>query len=194
MSTTNNINCDHCNDLCKTDTIKIEDKYFCCDGCKTVYEILGDNQLFDYYNIENKPGITPNKQFSGKFSFLDSEEVLQNVLTFNDDGVAVVQFFVPSIHCSSCIWLLEQLEKLKKGVISSQVNFVKKEVKITYKTKEVNLSDIVEIMATIGYEPNINLQMLSDDDKKQNKSDSYRLGLSSNYFYGNGFPKNRILD
>ena len=45
---------------------------------------------------------------------------------FNDDDIAVVQFEIPAIHCSSCVWLLEKLDCLQKGVVSSQVNFIKK--------------------------------------------------------------------
>ncbi len=176
--------CSHCSDTCSNDTIRIDDKVFCCEGCKTVYEILGEHQLFDYYTMDAQPGITPGEQFEGKFTFLDNQQVLNKVLSFNDDGVAVVQFNIPTIHCSSCIWLLEQLASLQKGVLSSQVNFIKKQVKITYATDKVLLSKIVSLMATIGYEPLINLEMLSGESAVVDKSESYRLGIAG-FCFGN---------
>lgn len=176
--------CYHCNDKCSTDSIKIEEKVFCCEGCKTVFQILEENQLGDYYNIDENAGITPKEQFKGKFTYLDNDEVLTKILTFNDDDVAVIHFQVPAIHCSSCIWLLERLEYLQKGVISSQVNFIKKQVKITYKTSEVKLSNIVEKIAAIGYEPIINLEMLKGAKEKTDKSAVYRLGIAG-FCFGN---------
>ena len=32
--------CFHCGDDCRDDSISIGDRIFCCNGCKTVYEIL----------------------------------------------------------------------------------------------------------------------------------------------------------
>jgi Cu+-exporting ATPase len=33
-----------------------DDKPFCCNGCRTVYEILSDSGACEYYNIGNFPG------------------------------------------------------------------------------------------------------------------------------------------
>ena len=48
-----NTTCYHCGNECDTDNpISVEDKYFCCLGCKTVYEILSENNLDNYYKYE----------------------------------------------------------------------------------------------------------------------------------------------
>lgn len=52
--------CDHCGDTCHK-IITISEKKFCCSGCASVYELLKTGGLLDYYNIESKPGISPNK-------------------------------------------------------------------------------------------------------------------------------------
>ena len=162
------ISCSHCNDECSSNSICIDDKVFCCEGCKTVYQILSENQLNDYYAIDKTPGVTPKPHFIGKFSYLDDDDVLNKLLIFNDDDIAVVQFEIPAIHCSSCVWLLEKLDCLQKGVVSSQVNFIKKTLRITYNSSQVKLSDIVEKISVIGYEPIISLEMLSEEKKKTN--------------------------
>jgi Cu+-exporting ATPase len=33
-----------------------EEKPFCCHGCKTVYQILNEKELKQYYEIEKMPG------------------------------------------------------------------------------------------------------------------------------------------
>ena len=42
--------CYHCGEDCKDTKISLQDKTFCCDGCKLVYELLNENNLCDYYD------------------------------------------------------------------------------------------------------------------------------------------------
>ena len=118
---TNVINCYHCGDNCNDSSISIEDKAFCCLGCKTVFEILQTNNMENFYNLNSSPG-TQLKKNKKNYDYLDNEDIIEKLLDFSDDGISVVRLFLPAIHCSSCIWLLENLNKLKDGVISCQVN------------------------------------------------------------------------
>ena len=61
------LNCYHCGEPCELEQIEFEEKQFCCQGCKTVYEILSQNDLCDYYQLEQMPGISPKVKSSGKF-------------------------------------------------------------------------------------------------------------------------------
>mgnify|MGYP003466064218 CR=1 FL=1 len=45
QSTESKTTCFHCGEVCNDHEFHLEDKYFCCFGCKTVYEILRDNDL-----------------------------------------------------------------------------------------------------------------------------------------------------
>ena len=120
--------CFHCGDSCDREHIVFDGKDFCCNGCKTVYEILNQNDLCSYYDLEQNPGISlKSKKFDDKYAYLDNEEITHLILDFKDGEKAKVTFYIPSIHCSSCIWLLENLYKLTDGVNYSRVNFVKKE-------------------------------------------------------------------
>ena len=53
--------CYHCGLPCITNSIAVDDKVFCCDGCKLVYEILNDNGLCDYYKMQSHPGLSQIK-------------------------------------------------------------------------------------------------------------------------------------
>ena len=48
-------NCYHCGTIGDT-IIHFDEKPFCCNGCKTVYEILNVNALSKYYELEEAPG------------------------------------------------------------------------------------------------------------------------------------------
>lgn len=163
--------------------IKHQDKIFCCQGCKTVYEILHENDLTYYYDIQNAPGISPN-EIEGKYDFLENESIVNKLLEFNDGGTQVVSFLIPSIHCSSCIWILENLNKLFPNVKSSQVNFPEKTVRITMAGSEKSLKNLVILLSRIGYEPYISLEDSEKKEKKKDRSLIYKLGIAG-FAFGN---------
>ena len=96
--------CYHCGDICKDKTICIDDKYFCCRGCKIVYEILEENKLCKYYDFEKTPGISPSVRNETKYSYLDDDVTVKQILDFSDGTVNTVTFYIPQMHCSSCIY------------------------------------------------------------------------------------------
>ena len=123
-----------------------------------VYEILHENDLCQYYDFNNNPGITPKTvELPERFAYLDDAQIQQQLLDFKDDQIAKITFYIPSIHCSSCLWLLENLFKLNSAILDSKVNFLRKEVSITYQHSKLSLRKVVELLAGIGYEPTISL-------------------------------------
>lgn len=145
--------CYHCGDPCLDQPILWDGKDFCCDGCKTVYQILNENELCDFYHIEDQPGQKIRTTESGSFAYLDHEEVIKKLVDFRDNGLVKVSLFIPKIHCNSCLWLLEKLHKLHTGINRSEVNFIKKEVSITFREQEITLRQLVELLDRIGYTP-----------------------------------------
>ena len=177
------VNCFHCGDACLDVEIKHEEKSFCCHGCKTVFDILHDNDLSYYYDLENTPGISP-KEIAGKYDFLDNGAIVEKLLEFNDGNTQIVSFLIPSIHCSSCIWILENLNKLNPSIKSSQVNFPEKTVRITFSAEENSLKNLVILLSRIGYEPYISLDDSEKKEKYINRSLIYKLGIAG-FAFGN---------
>jgi P-type Cu+ transporter len=180
------ISCYHCGEDCGKSPVVFDEKPFCCTGCRTVYEILRESDACEYYNIESHPGIKISQAEIGqKYAYLDHEEIRQDLLEFTDSGISKIRLFISSIHCSSCIWLLENLNKFHKGVLHSLVNFVKKEVSITFKEDELSLRQLVELLVSLNYIPQITLDDL--DRKKVKKSQRriyYQLGVAG-FCFGN---------
>jgi len=177
-------NCFHCGlDLQKEDQIVFDEKVFCCNGCKTVYEIFSQNDMICYYDFEKSPGATP-LDISGKYDFLDNESIVAKLLEFQEDSAAIVSLNIPHIHCSSCIWILENLQKLQEGISTSQVNFPQKKVRITYNPEVVSLKKIVHLLSSIGYEPYISLENYETGKNNVDRSLTYKLGLAF-FCFGN---------
>ena len=181
--------CYHCGEHCEHQDIHIEDKIFCCDGCKMVYEILNENDLCTYYDLEgDKAGISlKSSKDVSDYEVLEDEDVQKRLIDFENDTIVKVTFYMPQIHCTACIWLLENLYKLQPGIAQSKVNFLKKETYITYKKSEITLREVVRLLASIGYAPEINLKDLDEDNPKRSKTDKtffYKLGVAG-FAFGN---------
>ncbi len=175
--------CFHCGDTCTTTKIIHDDKLFCCNGCKTVFEIFSENDLTCYYDLEQNPGATPI-DINGKYDYLDKAEIVEKLIDFQEDSTEIVTLYIPHIHCSSCIWILENLHQLNQHVLSSQVDFPKKKVTITYKTEEFSLKLLVEMMSRIGYEPYISLENYDQTQKDLDRSLIYKIGVAG-FAFGN---------
>lgn len=180
------LKCIHCGEDCGKYPVMWNDKPFCCNGCKTVYQIVNQNKLYTYYELEDTPGVRLDEpDFGDKFAYLDKEEIKDQLLEFKDGDFSKVTFFVPTIHCSSCIWLLENLNTLNPGISYSSVNFVKKEVSVTYKESKISMRQVVELMASIHYTPIISLDDLDrKNPEKANRSLIFKLGVAG-FSFGN---------
>lgn len=162
--------CYHCGDGLPASPYQSDERQFCCLGCKGVYELLSSHQLSSYYAYNDVPGQSQKKKTS-YFAYLDEPEIISGLVDYKDEKITVITFFIPAIHCSSCIWLLEHLYKINPAIVQSRIDFLKKQASITFRNQEISLRKVVETMASIGYEPMISLQ---DVVKKQQSDHSDR--------------------
>ncbi|CAM3989570.1 heavy metal translocating P-type ATPase metal-binding domain-containing protein [Flavobacterium sinopsychrotolerans] len=177
-------NCFHCGlDIIKEEEIIFDARNFCCNGCKTVYEIFSLNDLTCYYDFEKSPGATP-QDINGKYDFLDNESIVSKLLEFQENSTAIISLNIPHIHCSSCIWILENLQRLQKGISTSQVNFPEKRVRITFNPEVVSIKTIVYLLSSIGYEPYISLENYETGSNDVDRSLTYKLGVAF-FCFGN---------
>ena len=184
-SLTETTTCFHCNDECTDEIIEHDGHQFCCNGCSTVYQLLQDVGLDETY--ANGPlGIRPEESSNTELAYLDNEEVKQNLLDFSDGKMARISFELPAIHCSACVYLLERLERLNKGVKQCEVNFPKKQANVLFDETEISLRDLVALLRSIGYSPNLNLQNTAEKDNKPttDKALLYRIGVAG-FCFGN---------
>ncbi|MBO3098829.1 heavy metal translocating P-type ATPase [Gelidibacter pelagius] len=175
--------CFHCGDLSDSSTIFFDEKTFCCQGCKTVYEIFSENDLTCYYDLQSAPGTTP-KDIQGKYDFLSQQNIIDKLVEFDDGKSQIATLYIPQIHCSSCIWILENLNKLNSHISNSQVDFGKKTVRLQYNSQNFSLKEAVILLSSIGYEPYISLEDFSTGKTQVNRSLIYKLGIAG-FAFGN---------
>ena len=173
------LHCYHCGADCD-EIIQVEEKTFCCDGCKMVFQLLDEHGMCKYYDLTDMPGVSAKGSFvNDKYNYLDSEAVQDVLIQFKSEDQAHVVFYLPKIHCVSCVWLLENLHKINPGILYSQTQFEKKEIKIIYKPDLISLKELVQLLAFVGYEPMIHL---GGNDwmgkKKVNRTQLFKIGIA----------------
>lgn len=165
--------CVHCGESCNG-TIHDNGRVFCCDGCKQVYLILQETDACNPLMMKNLDGLQPKGKFkSDKWDFLDEPTIARQLVSFSDPKQVHIQVTIPNIHCSSCIWLIEHLGQINKGVMKASVDFEKKEALIVYDPSMLKLSNIAAFLDYIGYPPSFS----HASTNKENPSPSNRQTL-----------------
>ena len=178
--------CFHCGTLCRNGIYEREQKAFCCQGCLTVFELLTENGLDEFYRLNEAAGVRVNGATNAaQFQFLDEPAVRERLVDFSSARLTRVTFRIPAIHCIACVWLLENLFRLKSGLGQSQVNFPRKEVALSFDPARVKLSEVVALLASLGYEPELKLSALEAKPRHRTARRLWiQLGLAG-FAFGN---------
>lgn len=178
-------NCFHCGQDIEKERISFDEKIFCCNGCKSVYEILNINNLSNFYELNKRAGIRPSDENSSQFDYLDTPEIFEKITDFSEGNTSLVTFKIPVIHCSSCIWLLESLHTLHKDIKYSQVNFTRKTLQISFNHNDLKLSELAKFLTNLGYKPAISLETAEKNEDHLDKSLLVKLAIAG-FAFGNG--------
>lgn len=162
-----------------------DEKTFCCNGCKSVYEILNINNLANFYELNKRAGIRPSDESSTQYDYLDTPEIFEKVTDFSEGSTSLVTFKIPVIHCSSCIWLLESLHTLNEDIKYSQVNFTRKTLQVSFNHNNLKLSELAKFLNNLGYKPVINLETADKNVDHLDKSLLIKLAIAG-FAFGNG--------
>lgn len=168
--------CFHCGDEIIGKPIVFEEREFCCNGCKGVYQLLNDNNLGGFYQMEQGAGTRPSNNTNDKYNYLDVENIKAKFIEFEDGELSRINLHLPTIHCSSCIYLLENITKIEANIVSCQVNFTKREASIVFRSKELPLSKLALLLDNIGYTPNFGSREKAE--KTEGKQALYKLGIA----------------
>jgi len=178
-------NCFHCGQGIEKERILFDERIFCCNGCKSVYEILNTNNLSNFYELNKTAGIRPSDENSSQFDYLDTPEIFDKVTDFSEGNTSLITFKVPVIHCSSCIWLLESLHTLNENIKYSQVNFTRKTLQVSFNHNDLKLSELAKFLTNLGYKPVISLETADKNEDHLDKSLLVKFAIAA-FAFGNG--------
>lgn len=184
--------CFHCHEPCRVEAIAFDDKKFCCTGCKAVYELFSEGELAEFYESRSF-----DKQ-EDKYDFLNDPVLAAPFVTFRSDDYIRLKLKLPAIHCSSCVYVLENLHKVNSGIKSVTTNFVKKEADILLKPDQISLSQLCQLLDSIGYRPDLSLDTSQTETANKKISElSLQIGVAA-FCFGNimllSFPEYLGID
>ncbi len=182
------VQCYHCGDSCSGNLILFEDRPFCCGGCKAIYQLFQDSDLNDFY--QNRETLDADK-----FDYLNNEEISNTFIRLKTDNFYKIELSLPAIHCSSCLYVLENLPKVDNSILSVTVNFSKKTADILYNPNKTTLASICTLLASIGYTPDLSKKEFSKG--KSDQSLAIKIGVAG-FCFGNimliSFPEYLGID
>ncbi|UII25575.1 heavy metal translocating P-type ATPase metal-binding domain-containing protein [Fulvivirga maritima] len=161
--------CHHCGEECRDEHINYDKKDFCCVGCKSIYELFQEDDLKELYQSRNKS----NPHLRGKYDFLRNDEIKGQLLNFQSTDHSIIHLDLPDIHCSSCVYVLENLNEFHDGVIQTKVNFMKRAAEVHFDPRHISLEELAILLSSIGYPPEFN----AADGTKKGKSIGNRISL-----------------
>lgn len=152
------IKCAHCGEDCTDHPAMADGKQFCCNGCRSVYQLINSQDLCDYYSLNQAPGNTPLPESAiGKYDFLDDENLSRTLFQYLGTDTAYITLAIPGLHCSSCIQLLENLGRFNEGILASSADFASRKLNVRFNPAKITLRELVVLLAKLGYEPHISL-------------------------------------
>jgi len=150
--------CFHCGEPCPDEEFTRAEKQFCCPGCLMVHDLLTENGLQQFYQLGQHPGARVRPALApDQWAYLDEPALQRQLLDFTDGRVSRITLSVPAIHCVACVWLLENLFRLRPGIGQSRVNYARREVAVAFDPSQIRLSELVAFLASIGYPPRLTL-------------------------------------
>jgi P-type Cu+ transporter len=177
--------CDHCGTRCASRAFHKGEHSFCCAGCRTVFELLHENGLGEFYSLSETAGVRISRAAGAdQFKFLDEPAVRERLVDFADARMTRVTFHIPAIHCIACVWLLENLFRLNPAIGQSRVNFPRKEVSLAFDTARVKLSEVVTLLASLGYEPELKFSDLERSTGRTSRRLWLQIGFAG-FAFGN---------
>ena len=165
------LNCTHCGDHCDGSIQNKQAQAFCCNGCESVYTLLLENNMCDFYRMQEGRISKPASVDGARFAHLDDIELQRQLIDYEDEQQYRVSLRLPQIHCTACVYLLEQLYRFESSVVESKIDFARKEISLSVRKPGISLRDLVILLHELGYAPDLNHKLGHkreiDPEKKQ---------------------------
>lgn len=120
---------------------------FCCAGCRTAFQLITACGLGDFHR--QRSGVAPLRPLDDTAS----AAVLggQAVPRLRPDGLSEVDWYVEGLHCTACLWLLEQLPRLDAGVRVARLAFARARLHVVYDPALSDPARQAALIARLGY-------------------------------------------
>jgi P-type Cu2+ transporter len=143
------------------------EQQFCCNGCRSVWQILHEVDAGDFYRLRDQAGIArpeactvpelDEASLAATAAYADSAFIERHV-RLQADGSARIDWYLAGVHCAACVWLLERLPELmrrqhRSGVVSARLDFGRSKLSVHYQPAQIDPAGIATAILQLGYQP-----------------------------------------
>lgn len=162
----------------------IHDPGFCCHGCASVYKVLHELGLERYYALrvgdDKELGLPVEQRGSQQdYSYFDDPNFIAEHVRGESQHAQLI-LFLPAIHCSACVWLLEKLPSIERGIQSVEVDFPRSRAVIRFDRSLISPAKVAARLDSLGYPPTP-LRYGADREMRQaaSRAQLVRLGVAA---------------
>jgi Cu2+-exporting ATPase len=128
------------------------DSQFCCTGCHTAFAILHDHGLDSYYGFAQRRE-APVRASGRTYEEFDHPAFAQLYVTTTAEGLSRTELYLEGVHCASCVWLVERMPLLQRGVVRAELDVRRSLAVVEWDARSTLLSSIARTLDVLGYPP-----------------------------------------
>lgn len=172
--------CAHCGLLVPRSLRKAEGPSFCCSGCETVYHLIQQHGLGEYYTLRDVLPQGPADLALAEQAYreYDDPHFLDKNADALEGGQLQVQLYVEGVHCSACLWLIEKAMLQIDGVQEARLHFGLSRLSLRFSPAEVRLSQIAVRLSHLGYRPHP-VRLAKDGHQRAARCMLIRIGVAA---------------
>lgn len=123
------------------------DAEYCCDGCRAVATLLREQGLGRYYELAG--GVVP----AAKDGAGQGGAWLEPLLTEAESRgpVCGLELDVQGVHCTACVWLMNELFQRRDGGVQCVVNPSLGKLRLSWRRGVFDLRDYLSTVERFGY-------------------------------------------
>ena len=122
---------------------------FCCVGCQTVYSLIQNEGLGEYYQMQDRVA-DPIKDRAS--SNLDDNLLSQVQADLELSGSPVRAIFsISGMSCMGCVWLVQRLARGQASVVHAEVSLSSQQLSVEWVVGEFDLKALAIEVQRFGY-------------------------------------------
>ncbi len=181
------VSCAHCSLPVPTARIRLEaPRHFCCPGCETVFRLIHEQGLSDYYSVRQEAiasmdleSLRPSVPTDRDYEEFDDPSFHHLFVKENAQGMKTTELYLEGVHCAACLWIIEKIPRLVAGTVETRLDLGRSRVRIVWDPARTLLSTIARTLDRLGYASHPYRGVQKDElERRENRAMLNRIGLS----------------
>jgi Cu2+-exporting ATPase len=175
--------CAHCGLPVPANLVREGDEnQFCCSGCRQVFTLVREWGFDQYYRlVDRHQGVLEPARVTGRsFEDFDDEGLQAEATEKVGANRRCTRLYLEGVHCAACVWLVEKLPAVLRGVDEVRLNLGNGVAEITWRPEQTRLSTIGRALDRLGYTPHVHRASRVQEARRiEDRAALARLGVAT---------------